>query len=80
MDSTFHVGEFADFHAIGSGGYVARGSLWTTKQDQCSGLKGEDRTHLALCAAAAITPFVRPPFSIKLLREDNVIFDFSDKE
>jgi hypothetical protein len=51
-------------HSIGSGGESARGSLWTTREMDCT---PEWRIMMALQTSEALTPSVRAPFVMKEL-------------
>lgn len=65
VDSEWHVGEHAEEYAsVGSGAYVALGSLYTTR-----GLPARRRAALSLAAAAAHVPEIRPPFRFVHTRE-----------
>jgi len=60
VDSDFQVGQWVnEYAAVGSGMYVALGSLHAT-----SAFDPEERIKLALQAATDHTPYVRPPFTI----------------
>lgn len=58
----FQLTESAEgYEAIGSGMFVATGALYAARQ---VGMPAAEQIHMALTAACAHSPFVRPPFRV----------------
>ncbi|WP_323775985.1 hypothetical protein [Leisingera sp.] len=68
IDSDFQVGEVVDgYNAIGCGDDLARGSLFSTGHGGGE-FKPTERVECALAAATHWSAWVRPPFTVEILK------------
>lgn len=68
IDSDFQVGEVVDgYNAVGCGDDLARGSLFSTSFEGAR-LNPTERIERALAAAAHWSAWVRPPFTVEILK------------